>query len=66
MARPTVLKLGGELLEEPGRVAAIAKVIRQAAAKGPLVVVHGGGREIDRALFARHRQTADRWSAHHR
>ena len=52
MARPTVLKLGGELLEEAGRVAAIAKVIKQTAAKGPLVVVHGGGREIDRALFA--------------
>ena len=52
MARLTVLKLGGELLEEPGRVAAIARVIRQTAAKGPLVVVHGGGREIDRALFA--------------
>ena len=51
MARVTVLKLGGELLEEPGRVAAIAKVIKQTAAKGPLVVVHGGGREIDRALF---------------
>lgn len=47
-----MLKLGGELLEEPSRVAAIARVIRQAAAKGPLVVVHGGGREIDRALFA--------------
>jgi acetylglutamate kinase len=52
MARVTVLKLGGELLEEPSRVAAIARVITQAAAKGPLVVVHGGGREIDRALFA--------------
>lgn len=52
MARIAVLKLGGELLEEPARVAAIARVIRQAAAKGPLVVVHGGGREIDRALFA--------------
>ena len=52
MARVSVLKLGGELLEEPERVRAIAKVIRQAAAKGPLVVVHGGGREIDRALFA--------------
>jgi acetylglutamate kinase len=52
MARITVLKLGGELLEEPGRVAAIAQVIKQTAAKGPLVVVHGGGREIDRALFA--------------
>lgn len=52
MARLIVLKLGGELLEEASRVAAIAKVIRQAAAAGPLVVVHGGGREIDRALFA--------------
>lgn len=52
MARIAVLKLGGELLEEPGRVAAITKVIRQTAARGPLVVVHGGGREIDRALFA--------------
>jgi acetylglutamate kinase len=50
MARAAVLKLGGELLETPERVKAIAKVIRQAAARGPLVVVHGGGREIDRAL----------------
>lgn len=49
--RPVVLKFGGELLEEPARVAAIAKVVRQAAARGPLVVVHGGGREIDRALL---------------
>ncbi len=52
MARISVLKLGGELLEEPARVQAIAKVIRQAVTKGPVVVVHGGGREIDRALFA--------------
>lgn len=52
MAAIAVLKLGGELLEEPARVAAIARVIRQAARRGPLVVVHGGGREIDRALFA--------------
>lgn len=52
MARLAVLKLGGELLEEPARVAALARVIRQAAARGPLVVVHGGGREIDRALLA--------------
>jgi acetylglutamate kinase len=51
MARATVLKLGGELLETPERVKAIAKVIREAAARGPLVIVHGGGREIDRALF---------------
>lgn len=52
MALPVVLKLGGELLEEPDRVKAIAAEVRRAAGKGPLVVVHGGGREIDRALFA--------------
>ncbi len=43
-----LLKLGGELLEDKAHVAALASVI--AAAPGPLVVVHGGGREIDRAL----------------
>ena len=48
--RPVVLKFGGELLEDPKRVMAIAKIVRQAAASMPLVVVHGGGREIDRAL----------------
>ncbi|MGE3277878.1 MAG: acetylglutamate kinase [Vicinamibacterales bacterium] len=47
---PVVLKLGGELLEEPTRLAAIARVIRRQAAEGPLVVVHGGGREIDQAM----------------
>ena len=47
-----VLKFGGELLgEESGRTKAIAGVVRKAAL-GPLVVVHGGGREIDRALAA--------------
>jgi acetylglutamate kinase len=45
---PLVLKLGGELLEETERRTAIAAVI--AAAGMPLVVVHGGGREIDAAL----------------
>ena len=50
--RPVVLKFGGELLEDPARVTAIAKVVRQAAARLPLVVVHGGGRDIDRALAA--------------
>ena len=50
--RPVVLKFGGELLEEPARITAMAKVVRQAAARMPLVVVHGGGREIDRALLA--------------
>jgi acetylglutamate kinase len=44
----TLLKLGGELLEDPARLAAIAAAI--AGATEPLVVVHGGGREIDAAL----------------
>jgi acetylglutamate kinase len=52
MARPVVLKLGGELLEAPDRVKAIAAEVRRAIGRGPLVIVHGGGREIDRALFA--------------
>jgi acetylglutamate kinase len=45
-----VLKLGGELLEGDERLAAIGRAIRSAAAKSRLVVVHGGGREIDAAL----------------
>jgi acetylglutamate kinase len=48
--RVTLLKLGGELLEAPARVAAMARTV--ARASGPLVVVHGGGREIDAALAA--------------
>jgi acetylglutamate kinase len=45
-----VLKLGGELLEEPGGMRELAAAIARAAAAVPLVVVHGGGREIDAAL----------------
>ncbi len=43
-----VLKLGGELLEQPERLASLARAI--AGVEQPLVVVHGGGREIDAAL----------------
>lgn len=50
MKRPVVLKVGGELIESPDRLAAIGKVITRAAKKRPLIVVHGGGREIDAAL----------------
>lgn len=46
--RVTLLKLGGELLENPARMSAVARIIARAAV--PLVVVHGGGREIDAAL----------------
>ena len=45
-----MLKLGGELLEEPARMRELAAAIVRAASVVPLVVVHGGGREIDAAL----------------
>jgi len=48
---PLVLKFGGELLEERSRMAAVVGAVAQIAATGvPLVVVHGGGKEIDAAL----------------
>jgi acetylglutamate kinase len=50
MSRPIVLKLGGELLEQPQEVRRIAAGIAALAARVRLVVVHGGGKEIDRAL----------------
>jgi acetylglutamate kinase len=46
----TLLKLGGELLETEAKVAAVARVVARAST--PLVIVHGGGREIDTALAA--------------
>ncbi|MGE3403640.1 MAG: acetylglutamate kinase [Vicinamibacterales bacterium] len=51
-ARPVVLKLGGELLEQPADLQRVAKGIAALARQAPLVVVHGGGREIDAALKA--------------
>ena len=48
--KPIVLKLGGELLERPEDVARVAKAIAALSAQSPLVVVHGGGKEIDAAL----------------
>ena len=44
---PAVIKLGGELLEEPARLRRLARALAHAAAGDPLVVVHGGGREVD-------------------
>jgi acetylglutamate kinase len=49
----TVLKLGGELLEDPAAMRAAAHAVVRLAASGPLVVVHGGGRAIDAELRAR-------------
>ncbi len=45
-----VLKVGGELLEQPADVARIAEGIARLSARESLVVVHGGGKEIDAAL----------------
>jgi acetylglutamate kinase len=49
----TVLKLGGELLEDAAAMRGAAARLVRLAAEGPLVVVHGGGRAIDAELRAR-------------
>jgi acetylglutamate kinase len=46
----TVLKLGGELIETKEKLKAMGKAVATAAKKNRLVIVHGGGREIDAAL----------------
>jgi acetylglutamate kinase len=45
-----VLKLGGELLEDRATMLSLAKVVGRVAARVRLIVVHGGGKEIDAAL----------------
>lgn len=49
----TVLKLGGELLEDEGAMRRAASAIVRLTASGPAVVVHGGGRAIDAELRRR-------------
>jgi acetylglutamate kinase len=49
----TVLKLGGELLEDAAALAGAAAAIVRLAADEAVVVVHGGGRAIDAELRAR-------------
>jgi acetylglutamate kinase len=46
----TVLKLGGELLEDQAAMRMMAAAVRHLSAKTRLIVVHGGGRTIDAAL----------------
>jgi acetylglutamate kinase len=48
--RVSVLKLGGELIETKEKLKAMGKAVASAAKKNRLVIVHGGGREIDAAL----------------
>jgi len=51
IAAPLVLKIGGELLDDPSWLEGVVAAISTIAASGvSLVVVHGGGREIDAAL----------------
>jgi len=45
-----VYKLGGPALEDPGLLAPLARELR--ATEGQAVVVHGGGRHVDRLLRA--------------
>jgi acetylglutamate kinase len=49
----TVLKLGGELLDDTSAVRSAAAAIVRLASTTSLVVVHGGGRAIDAELRAR-------------
>ena len=49
----TVLKLGGELLEDADAMRRAAAAVADLRKDGPLVVVHGGGRAIDADLRAR-------------
>ena len=50
--RAVVLKLGGELLKGTADLSRVARGINALAQRAPLVVVHGGGLEIDTAMAA--------------
>jgi acetylglutamate kinase len=49
---PVVIKFGGELLEDAARLRAVVAALGRlrSTLQGPLLVVHGGGKEIDAAL----------------
>jgi acetylglutamate kinase len=50
-SRPLVLKFGGELLDSPARLAVVVQAVQSIVGGGePVVIVHGGGKEIDAAL----------------
>jgi acetylglutamate kinase len=49
----SVLKLGGELLEDAAAIKAMANAVRNLAAREQVVIVHGGGRTIDADLRSR-------------
>ena len=47
-----VYKIGGPALEDPGLIGPLAAEVRRG--EGPVVLVHGGGRAVDRLLKALH------------
>jgi acetylglutamate kinase len=47
---PVVYKVGGPALEDPALVGPLAKEVRRAG--GPVLLVHGGGRQVERLLKA--------------
>jgi acetylglutamate kinase len=49
-AGPRVYKVGGPALEDPGLLGPLASEVRRG--DGPAVLVHGGGRHVDRLLRA--------------
>jgi acetylglutamate kinase len=49
----TILELGGELLDDAAAVKGAAEAIVRTSGRGPVVVVHGGGRAIDAEIRAR-------------
>jgi acetylglutamate kinase len=53
MGGVTILKLGGELLEDAAAMQAAARGVAALGARGPVAVVHGGGRAVDADLRAR-------------
>ncbi len=50
--RPVVVKFGGELLDRAAHLSGVVTAVGRVARQLPLVVVHGGGKEIDTALRA--------------
>src|SRR3981081_1659021 len=50
--RPLVIKFGAEMIEDRAHLATVVSALAAiaGAGKAPLVIVHGGGKEIDAAL----------------
>lgn len=49
-SRPWVLKLGGRLLQDPAALTALLQVIYQLKQHHPVVLIHGGGAQVDQWL----------------